>query len=271
MNKTLLAALIALPVAANAAFLVDDAPADAPVVEQAKTKTPAPAQVVPEAPVLKADVAKQPEPVMEQKIVVEKDAGSLGPAKQDRHLSQTGAILYLNQGEFAPPFAQGLGRDIPLGLAITQILQNPDWVVQAESMVNMRKAVSWKGGVPWTDALDDVLTQVGYSAEVDFAAKRVKLVAKGTPVDVKVWELDPADGSLKKSLEKWVKLAGWQLVWDADYDFPVSMYARIEGSLEDALYAVSASIRGSEAPLKITLFEGNRVVRVAPADGGKRR
>lgn len=265
MNKTLLAALIAVPVAANAAFIVDDAPADVvPVVEQKIESPKAPA--APEISPPKAEI-----PVLENKVSVEKTDASLGPVKQDRHLSQTGAILYLNQGSFAPPFAQGLGRDIPLGLAITQILQNPEWVVQAESMVNMRKAVSWKGGVPWTDALDDVLTQVGYSAEVDFAAKRVKLVAKGTPVEVNVWELDPADGSLRKSLEKWVKIAGWQLVWEADYDFPVSMYARIEGSLEDALYAVSSSIRGSEAPLKITLFEGNRVVRVAPADGGKRR
>lgn len=257
IRRSILAVAVTVPFAAHAGFQLDEEVQEAP--------KPTATSVVPSVP----DVREIP-------AALEVERVGLNPSKNqrtaiDRRLSQSGAVLYHNMAGMAPQFAQGMGRDVPLGLAITQIIQNPEWNVTADPMVNMRRAVTWNGGVPWTDALDALLVSVGYSAEVDAQKKEVKIISRGTPVDVRVWELDPSDGSVKRSLEKWAKLAGWQVVWEANYDFPVSLYARIEGTMEDALHAVSKSIRASEAPLKVTMFEGNRVIRVTPADGGKRR
>ena len=186
-------------------------------------------------------------------------------------LTQSGTILYKNYTPSGQRFTQGMGRDVPLGLAITQIVQSGEWDVKSDSMVNMRRSVNWKGGAPWGEALEDALIQAGYSAEIDGTAKTIMIYSRATPVENRVWELDPSDGSIRSALTKWAKLGGWQLNWDAPFDFPVGMYARLEGTLEEAITGVAQSLRTTENPVRVTLYEGNRVIRVTPADGGKRR
>jgi hypothetical protein len=202
-------------------------------------------------------------------LLVEK---STEKVKQDKPvLTQSGAVLFKNYSSVGQRFSQGMGKDVQLGLAVSQIVQSSDWEIKSDNMVNMRKSVSWKGGAVWGETLEDVLLQAGYSAEIDGEAKTIMIYSRATPVENRVWELDPSDGSVRNALNKWVKLAGWQLNWDAPFDFPVGMYARLEGTLEDAISGVAQSLRTTENPVRVTLFEGNRVVRVTPADGGKRR
>jgi hypothetical protein len=205
-------------------------------------------------------------------IEVEKVGGHDGVyGAQAPSVSASGAVVYKNYKSNSARFAQGMGRDVALGLAVSQILQSSDWEIKAESMVNMKKAVAWTGGAPWTEVLDDVLSQAGYSAEVDGLAKTVTIYARSTPLELRLWELDPRDGSLKRALSKWASAAGWQLAWESPHDFPVAMYARLEGSFEDAVVSVSKSLKASDHPLRVVFYEGNRVVRVIPADGGKRQ
>lgn len=281
--KKIAAALALMPTVAMAGFSLDEA-LDTPVApiitlrEQPAPSVQPPVRAI-EAPKVavqplesaykQVQVTERPSPF--GGVSIEKTNQSLNLNRPDQKLSQSGSVLIKNMGAIAPRFAQGVGRDIPLGLAITQIIQSDGWVVRSEPMVNMKKAVTWEGGKPWIDCLDDVLYQIGYSAEIDQNEKVVMVYARATPIENRVWELDPADGSLRRSLDKWAKMAGWQVVWELSYDFPVALYARVEGTFEDALSAVSKSVRNTETPVKLTLYEGNRVVRVSPADGSKRR
>ena len=57
------------------------------------------------------------------------------------------------------------------------------------------------------------------------------------------WKMDLSDGTVKKSLQKWAKQAGWQLIWTANVDFPVQASMVIDGKFD---YAVNEVCRASQ-------------------------
>lgn len=61
--------------------------------------------------------------------------------------------------------AVGFGRDLPLALALSQVIP-PDHALFFETAVNAESNVSWQGGKPWNEVLQDMLAPLGLRAEI---------------------------------------------------------------------------------------------------------
>ncbi len=63
------------------------------------------------------------------------------------------------------PVVQGFGRDMPLALALTQVIP-PNYALSFGNGVNPGMSVSWEGGRPWNQVLQDMLGQAGLSVNI---------------------------------------------------------------------------------------------------------
>lgn len=90
----------------------------------------------------------------------------------------------------------------------------------------------------------------------------------GGVVTPRVWEISPADRTLKNTLARWAAADGWQLVWELQVDYPVETRATIEGSLDEAVGIVARTLDDSGVPIQAIFYAGNRVLRVI-AKGSK--
>ncbi len=64
-------------------------------------------------------------------------------------------------------FAQavGFGRDLPLALALSQVIP-ADYTYSFGQNVDLGTTVSWQGGKPWNEVLRDMLSQTGLKADI---------------------------------------------------------------------------------------------------------
>lgn len=62
--------------------------------------------------------------------------------------------------------AVGFGRDLPLALALSQVVP-PEYSYAFARNVNVGTTVSWQGGKPWNQVLDEMLAQNGMKAEIE--------------------------------------------------------------------------------------------------------
>lgn len=76
------------------------------------------------------------------------------------------------------PDAVGFGSDIPLALALHQIVP-PQYGYVFDPAVNQGAKITWNGGKPWDMALNDALKPSGYSAVVE--GNTVHVTAKTAP------------------------------------------------------------------------------------------
>lgn len=89
-------------------------------------------------------------------------------------------------------------------------------------------------------------------------------LAPAAPPERTEWEMRTSDGSVRNALARWANEAGWQFVWDVPTDFEVDAAAKIHGTLEQALRQVTNALAGSQVPIQVVLYKGNRVMRVVP-------
>ncbi len=79
--------------------------------------------------------------------------------------------------------AVGFGRDLPLALAVGQIVP-PDYAFNFDSAVNPGDTVSWEGGKPWDQVLNETLSPIGASARIDEGKKEIAIVRGAAPAAV---------------------------------------------------------------------------------------
>lgn len=83
-----------------------------------------------------------------------------------------------------------------------------------------------------------------------------------SPPPVRSWIVSPSDGTMRVVLSRWANTAGWQLVWDANVDVPLSVSADFQGEFRDAVKALFHSLTAADVNLNAMLYNGNRVLRV---------
>lgn len=87
---------------------------------------------------------------------------------------------------------------------------------------------------------------------------------------VQTWALRTHERRLSQALQRWCSLAGWQLVWDAERDFPIEVDVQLQGHLSSALEWVMKSLKDSDYPLQAVMNANTRVVRVRrQLEGGR--
>lgn len=87
---------------------------------------------------------------------------------------------------------------------------------------------------------------------------------------VQTWTLRTEERRLSQALQRWCSLAGWQLVWDAERDFPIEVEVQMHGQLSSALEWVMKSLQESDYPLQAVMNAQTRVLRVRRQHAGTR-
>lgn len=75
--------------------------------------------------------------------------------------------------------AVGFGRDLPMALAVSQIVP-PDYAFTFATTVNPGDTVSWEGGKAWDQVLNDALRASNASAQINDAKKEILIVSGAT-------------------------------------------------------------------------------------------
>lgn len=77
-----------------------------------------------------------------------------------------------------------------------------------------------------------------------------------------IWMLSPLDRTLSMALQRWSAAATWQLVWEADRDFPIEVEIQMEGHFSAVLSQIMHSLQGSDYPLQAVMNARTRVLRI---------
>lgn len=111
-----------------------------------------------------------------------------------------------------------------------------------------------------------LVREVALEPPMDQALAAAQPVPRKTPTeepqDSGQWELDATDGSIKKALQRWCEVSGWQLVWELPVDFPIVARASLVGGFEQAVTTVALSMQNSQMPIKAVFYRGNKVLRI---------
>ncbi len=110
------------------------------------------------APIQSLERALMPEPAP---IFGERHSPSVPPAPAPVPAAYTPPAAPQNAGGYAE--VVGFGRDLPLALALSQVIP-PDYNYAFGQNINAGASVSWQGGKPWNQVLDEMLAPAGMKA-----------------------------------------------------------------------------------------------------------
>ena len=76
------------------------------------------------------------------------------------------------------------------------------------------------------------------------------------------WTLLTQDKTLYHCLSRWSQAANWQLIWDADRDFPIQAQISIEGNFTSAIQLVMNALASTDYPLQAVMNDNTRVISI---------
>lgn len=79
---------------------------------------------------------------------------------------------------------------------------------------------------------------------------------------VRSWEIVKGE-MLKAQLERWATDAGYTLIWSAHNDYEMQSDSSFTGSFQAAVKAFFGALQSGGHALRVTIFEGNRVMEVS--------
>jgi hypothetical protein len=77
--------------------------------------------------------------------------------------------------------------------------------------------------------------------------------------------MSPGDGRVSVALQRYLEAHGWQLAWEIDRDFPIEYPATFTGDFLGIVEQVVVSLQNTDAPIRVKVYEANRVLRVVHA------
>lgn len=215
-------------------------------------------QVVDEAP--KPSVATPPAaPAAPQ---IPKTAGGL----------QLVALSYIGEPDGDVPVISGFGRDLKLLDAIKQIAPAGWQAFLKEDLVSRAdklRAVSWKGGRRWVEVLDILANDQNLTVDVDWTKRHLYVGDRKVSAAIAAQRAAPVwqakiGATLRESVSAWGDKAGWQVVWNADYDYPILAQLTFEGAFIDAIVGVFRSYEKAERPLLVDVHEVQKLIVISP-------
>lgn len=242
-----------------------------------KTQPPVPADLPPtdnaaEKPVAPDDIVWSEAPAAPEQAAPENDSLNKAIAQT---LPVPEAIKTSPETAFA--VAEGFGKDIPLVLALRQIVP-PSYAYRFQNKSDAGLRLSWQGGRPWNQVLNDALAPLGRAAVIDGQSVTIAggaadmgatemTVAQDIPMPLdqqpspafvetaskpepaplprpvirseerRRWETRPGM-TLRDTLEDWGRLGGVEVEWSSAYDYPIENAFRFEGTIEQAIDAI---------------------------------
>ena len=76
-----------------------------------------------------------------------------------------------------------------------------------------------------------------------------------------VWQAAPGQ-SLRQVTQGWAARAGYEVVWDADFDYPVRATLRMDGDFINAMTGLFNAYAAADRPLSIDIYKEQKLVHV---------
>ena len=76
------------------------------------------------------------------------------------------------------------------------------------------------------------------------------------------WWVKLEDQTVRQTLVRWAEFAGWQLVWEADRDFPIEAEAKFEGTLRCSVEILMRSLADTDYPVRALMNNDSKVIRI---------
>lgn len=80
--------------------------------------------------------------------------------------------------------------------------------------------------------------------------------------ETQTWSLLRQDMTLYKAFLRWSSEANWQLVWDAERDFPIESDVRFSGNLIGVVSDALETLKHTDYPLQAVVNVQQRVIRI---------
>ncbi|ANJ87040.1 hypothetical protein MB84_30905 [Pandoraea oxalativorans] len=77
--------------------------------------------------------------------------------------------------------------------------------------------------------------------------------------------LQPSDGRVSQAVRRYAERNGWQLAWEIERDFPIEYPATFRGDFLGIVEQIVRSLQNTDAPIRVKVYEANRVLRVVHA------
>jgi hypothetical protein len=183
-----------------------------------------------------------------------------------------------------PNVVNGFGHDIPLSIAVKQIV--PSSVhVNFDNSVDQSMMVTWHGGKSWQEVLADAIrpnslfiSENAPSSIVISAMRPAPAMAAGfgaqtvipgpvpgylnnpansfapqistlqpvalPPIEIPTWTAKSSD-TLHQALEAWCKRANVTLKWDSEFDYPIETDVSLTGDFETSVRTLLRGLRNA--------------------------
>ena len=77
-----------------------------------------------------------------------------------------------------------------------------------------------------------------------------------------IWSIEIKDVTLSNTLLRWSQQERWQMVWEADRDFPILATVYLKGSFQSVILSVMESLAQTDYPLQAIMHPNSKVVRI---------
>ncbi len=131
---------------------------------------------------------------------------------------------------------------------------NVEWVARKSTPIAFRPFAATEGAVTQDSA--------GQAAAYAPTAVRIQALTPSSAVLVAKWEIRARDVSVRRLIQRWAQDAQYQLVWEANRDFPIEVEAILSGDFRDAVRAVMESLAQTDYPVQALINSNLRQIRV---------
>ncbi|WP_165177622.1 TcpQ domain-containing protein [Desulfovibrio sp. ZJ369] len=95
------------------------------------------------------------------------------------------------------------------------------------------------------------------------SSSEAPMPAAATAIEaVPVWEIHKGE-MLRGLMEGWAAIAGYSLIWNAQNDYEMRSSARFSGIFVDAVKNFFAALQANGLALRVTIYQGNKVMEVS--------
>jgi len=77
-----------------------------------------------------------------------------------------------------------------------------------------------------------------------------------------IWSVETTDVTLSNTLLRWSREEKWQLLWEADRDFPILATVYLKGSFQSAILTVMQSLSDTDYPMQAIMNPNTRIIRI---------
>lgn len=138
------------------------------------------------------------------------------------------------------------GKDMPLRVGANLFTPN-GWKFLVETGV-MDSKVSWSNSDYWLHSMNEIATQTGSFFHIDWNQKTI--TASEHPASYN-FTLKQGE-SLSEELARWAILAGWNFMWELDYDIVIESGATFKGTFPEAFYNTVRAYQRNGAMLDVS-------------------